>query len=77
MVENREERVRVDAKLTFSSDGCSIESLIPVKTHGLCRWPGSWVLQVGDREKKGKEMRVKDKREENVTGFSYSGTKLS
>ena len=77
MVENREERVRVDAKLTFSSNGCSIESLMPVKTHGLCRWLGSWVLQVGDREKKGKEMSVKDKREENVTGFSYSGTKLS
>ena len=53
MVENREERVRVEAKLTFSSDGCSIESLMPVKTHGLCRWLGSWVLQVGDRVKKG------------------------
>ena len=53
MVENREERVRVDAKLTFSSDGCSIELLMPVKTHGLCRWLGSWVLQVGDRVKKG------------------------
>ena len=36
MVENREERVRVDAKLTFSSDGCSIELLIE----------DSWVLQV-------------------------------
>ena len=68
MVENREERVRVDAKLTFSSDGCSIELLMPVKTHGLCRWLGSWVLQVGEREKK-KEMRVKEKREENVTGL--------
>ena len=45
--------MRVDAKLTFSSDGCSIELLSPVKTHGFCRWLGSWVLQVGEREKKG------------------------
>ena len=77
MVENREERVRVDAKLTFSSDGCSIELLISVKTHAFCRWLGSWVLHVGEREKKGKEMRVKEKREENVTGFRYLGTKVS
>ena len=56
--------MRVDAKLTFSSDGCSIELLIPVKTHGFCRWLGSWVLQVDEREKKGKEMSQREERRE-------------
>ena len=32
--------MRVDAKLTFSSDGCSIELLMPVKTYGFCKWLG-------------------------------------
>ena len=54
--------------------GCSIELLIPMKSHGFCRWLGSWVLQVGEREKKGKEVRVKEKREENVTRFRHLGT---
>ena len=56
--------MRVDAKLTFSSDGCSIELLISVKAHGFCRWLGSWVLQVGEREKKGKEMSQREERRE-------------
>ena len=76
MVENREERVRVDAKLTFSSDGCSIELLMPVKTHGLCRWLGSWVLQVGEREKKKRDESQREERRER-NRFRYLGTKLS
>jgi len=34
-VENREERMRVDAKLTFSSNGCSMELLMPMRLMGF------------------------------------------
>ena len=66
MVENREERMRVDAKLSFSSDGCSMELLMPVKTCGFCKWLGLL------RERKDRD---ESRRENGI--FSYLGTKLS